>query len=176
MANTQNQNYPLPAAGELLSDDINKLIAAFNAIDVDISQMVAGLEGKATTGHNHTIADITSLQDALNGLASADHAHPLNDLTDVDTSAAALGYIIVLTANGWVAQSPVAALGEHQHTIAQVTNLTDALGAKLAKADNLAGLTDVSAARANLKMLTMTQAAYDALGAPDAETLYILEE
>lgn len=150
MANTQNQGYPLPTVGELLSNDIHKLIAAFNAIDVDISALVAGLDGKAASGHTHTIANITGLQNALDDLASNNHTHGINDLTDVDTSAAATGYIIVLTTDGWVAKSPVAALGDHGHTIAQVTNLQPALDEKLAKASNLADLDNPSIARNNL--------------------------
>lgn len=182
MANTANRNYPLPEPSVNLSDDVLKLISSFNMIDVDISNVVADLNAKAADDHGHAIADVAGLATALGELSPSEHNHTLGGLSDVDASGAGLGYLIAWTATGWVATSPAAAIGAHQHAIADTVNLQDALDAKaassdvVAKANNLSDLANAVTARTNLKMLTITQAAYDALTPPDADTLYFVEE
>lgn len=54
------------------------------------------------------------------------------------------------------------------------TTLTTALASKLAKAANLSDLADAVTARANLKIVTITTAAYAALASKDAATIYFV--
>ena len=99
---TENRNYPLPDKDNKLNEDVLRLIAALQAIDVDIADIIAALATKAAASHPHVISDITGLQDALNGKAASNHQHALNDLTDVDVSSAANNQVLKRVGSLWV--------------------------------------------------------------------------
>ena len=98
---TENRNYPLPDKDNKLNEDVLRLIAALQAIDVDIADIIAALATKAAVSHPHVISDITGLQDALNGKAASTHQHALNDLTDVDVSSAANNQVLKRVGTLW---------------------------------------------------------------------------
>lgn len=64
---TANRGYQLPHPSNLVSDDINRLIAAFNAIDADVATAILAIAGKAAATHGHVINDVAGLQSALDG-------------------------------------------------------------------------------------------------------------
>lgn len=110
--------------------------------------------GAAATSHTHVIADTTGLQAALDSkqaagsYADASHTHAISDVTNLQTSL-----------DGKAATS-------HTHAISDVTNLQTSLDAKIA--NNSGDSVVVQTIRA------MSQAAYDALGSYDANTLYFI--
>lgn len=62
---TANRSYQKPFAGNNLSDDVARLIAALDAIDVDVAAILVSIIDKAALIHVHTISDTTGLQSAL---------------------------------------------------------------------------------------------------------------
>ena len=135
MANTVNRAYPRPDTGRTIADEFPVSDQALVMIDADIAELIAALIGKADAAHGHAIEDIAGLATALDGKAGSGHAHALDDLTDVSgASGAADGYILVKTSVGWVPSSPAAALGNHEHSVAQIQGLQGALDAKITTA------------------------------------------
>lgn len=97
---TPNRSYPLPYEDNELVFDVLRLIAALNAIDVDVAAVLAALTTKANATHGHVLSDTTGLVAAL---ASKQ---------DVDERGEANGYAS-LGADGKVpaAQLPAALFG-----------------------------------------------------------------
>lgn len=133
MTNTPNRNYPLVDPTHHVADDVMVLIAAFQAIDIDVNALIGMLSGKAATVHVHTIEQVTGLTAALAGKASADFRPSLGGLTNVDTAAdtAEPGSILQKGPSGWIVGSPTTILGTHNHPIANIEGLTAALDSKL---------------------------------------------
>lgn len=51
-----------------------------------VNTLQTAINGKADTGHAHTIADITGLQDALDGKAASTHIHTIAQVTNLQTA------------------------------------------------------------------------------------------
>lgn len=176
MAVTEHREYPLPDETRDLDDEIRLLqTTTLPMIDLDMKSLFDALGGKAADDHEHSIADISGLQTALDGKLSSNHTFTLASLSDVlGVAEAPDGYVLVKVGNQMVAQSGAAALGNHNHSIGQVTNLQTALDGKSAKSANLSDLANPLTARQNLKIWTGTQAQYDAIGTKNADTLYFI--
>lgn len=107
------------------------LISAVTAIDFDIEAIIDVLAQKSSTGHGHVISDIEGLAGALDSKMPSSRTFKLDDLSDVEGAEGAQeGYILVKTPTGWLPQSALAAVGNHEHTIAQVFGLTAELAAR----------------------------------------------
>ncbi len=134
--NTPNRNYPIPDENaepdESVTDAVVKARDAILMIDADILAILTALNGKAAMAHTHSISDVEGLSLALLGKMAADKTFKLDDLTDVDgADDAQTGYVLVKTPGGlWVAQAASSALGDHNHTIAEVINLGAELTAR----------------------------------------------
>lgn len=98
---TENRNYPLPDPTNLLNEDVERLIAALEAIDADVAEVASAVAEKADAEHEHEIVDVTGLQDALDSKAASNHEHGLNDLIDVDVSEAANGQFLKRVGTKW---------------------------------------------------------------------------
>lgn len=99
---TTNRNYQLPDATNFLQDDVLRLIAALNAIDVDVAGALASLAGKSNTGHAHVIADVTGLQAALDAKQNAGTAIALSSLSDTNVGAVVDGQFLRFVGTKWV--------------------------------------------------------------------------
>lgn len=157
---TANRGYQLPHPSNFVSDDVNRLIAAFNAIDADVAAAILAIAGKAATGHGHLINDVAGLQAALDGKMSASARLAIAALSDVDVSGIAQNMFLRWNGSKWVpvafdagmiaggtvadARLPsrltasalaaaYAAVG-HGHSIAEVSGLQTALDGKAALA------------------------------------------
>ncbi|WP_051960438.1 phage upper tail fiber protein [Devosia riboflavina] len=175
MANTVHRGYPLPDVARDIDEEFFLFqLTVLPAIDLDIHNLIEAVAGKADSGHGHAIAQIEGLIAALEGKMPAETTFTLASLSDVVGMADAPdGYIPVKVGDQVVFQAAVSALGDHDHTITQVTGLSTALDEKTAKSANLSDLANVLTARANLKIVPITQAAYDAL-TKDPDTLYFI--
>jgi|GEM_PF-5042526 len=98
---TENRDYPLPDPTNLLNEDVERLIAALEAIDADVAEVASAVAEKADAEHEHEIVDVTGLQDALDSKAASNHEHGLNDLIDVDVSEAANGQVLKRVGTKW---------------------------------------------------------------------------
>ena len=83
---TTNRDYQLPNGANYLSDDVYRIIAALEGIDVDVATLFANLAGKAATTHSHAISDVTGLTAALNAKADSGHSHTTGDISDLSTA------------------------------------------------------------------------------------------
>jgi hypothetical protein len=123
----------------------------------NVTGLQTSLDGKAATSHVHSIADVTGLQTSLDGKAAASHTHPYATQADITTAI-----------NGLIDSAPgtlntlnelAAALNDDA---SYATTVTTALNSKVTNSGN------VSAIR------RLTQAQYNALATPDANTLYVI--
>lgn len=116
------------------------------------------LDGKAATGHGHTLADIsdagTAAASAIGDFAAAAHAHTLAEISDAGTAAAAATTDFATAAQGALADSAVQPADVANHVTSDTT--------------------EAGGGTAIGNIVEITQAAYDALGTPDADTLYII--
>ncbi|TJV70718.1 MAG: hypothetical protein E5X76_18145 [Mesorhizobium sp.] len=62
---TPNRGYQKPFGSNNLEDDVLRLIAALDAIDVDVAGLLVSVAQRALLVHGHVIADTTGLQAAL---------------------------------------------------------------------------------------------------------------
>lgn len=134
-SNTPNYGWPKPDTEKDIDFEFYRLRdETLDAIDLALKAVQTLAEGKAAQNHTHPISAIQGLVDALNGKMAANRTFILDDLGDVTGAAEApVNYVLVKTSEGtWVASSALAALGNHGHTISQITGLVAAL---LAKAD-----------------------------------------
>jgi len=132
---TENRNYPTPDENAVPPESGTAAFliiqSALDALDIDIDDILSALALKSAVGHHHIIADVDGLASALAGKMAVDKQFKLDDLTDVDgADAAPIGYVLVKTPDGWIAQSALAAVGDHDHTIAQVVGLATELAAR----------------------------------------------
>ena len=68
---TANRSYELPNEANDLQDDIYRIIAAFEAIDIDVANLLVALAAKAAAVHTHAAEDIAGLQTAIDALVGA---------------------------------------------------------------------------------------------------------
>jgi hypothetical protein len=156
MSDTINRGYPKPVSTNLVSEDVLKLMQAFDMIDADVEALLLALNGKSPVGHTHSISDVAGLTAALSSKSDVGHTHAFDDITGVSgTAAAPAGYVLYKTAVGWVPGAPAAVLGAHTHQISDIINLQSVLDTKL---------DDAALAEAALKPVPV-----------DADTILILD-
>lgn len=128
MPTTEHMGWPLPDEAATVKEEIVRLRdQTLPAIDGDVHAVVEGLAGKAEADHDHEIGDVSGLATALADKMPADATFSVDDLTDVvGADAAPDGYVLVKVGGQWVAQAALAAIGDHDHTMGQVTGLTAA--------------------------------------------------
>lgn len=99
---TINRNYKKPHRTNDLGVDVERLIEALDAMDLDIKNILDALALRALAAHGHAIDGISGLQDALDQKKDANATFDLNDLSDVSVANAAVNHFIRKSANGWV--------------------------------------------------------------------------
>lgn len=143
MAQTTYFGLEKPDIARNVDEEFYLLQDTLDALDGILKNFQDAIAGKASSTHGHSMDAISGLAAALAAKMPSNQTFELDDLTDVDgAEAAPAGYVLVKTASGWQPSSAVATLGEHGHTIAQITGLVAAL---LAKADAQATATALSA-------------------------------
>lgn len=159
MTNTEHRSYPLPAETDSIRQEFMKLmLQVLPMIDADVADMFAGLANKAAVDHPHEITDVEGLATALAGKMAADKTFRMSDLVDVEGLAEALdGYVPIKVGGKVLFMAAAAALGEHSHSINQVSGLSSALSRALEKDNNLEDLLDKDAARANIGAASMAE-------------------
>lgn len=160
MAVTENFGWPLPDETATVREEMERLRdQTLPAIDADVHALQVEVSGKADDDHSHAIGDVTGLTTALAEKMPASTTFAVGDLTDVvGADAAPDGYVLAKVGDEWVAQSALAVVGEHDHTIGQVTGLSNALGEKKDKSSEWYG----------------TQAAYDLITTKDPNVTYFI--
>ncbi|KIQ02238.1 hypothetical protein RU07_12390 [Agrobacterium tumefaciens] len=135
MSNTPNLNIPMPDPSADVDDEFYRLQQAWMLVDEALFQLIAAVAGKSNTGHTHAIDQINGLVSALQNKMDANKAFKIGDLADVVGSAdAALNYVLAKNNDGKFSfASALSVLGNHDHSIAQVVGLADALNARLLK-------------------------------------------
>ena len=142
MSTTTHFNLPKPDETADVDEEFIRLQGTLDLLDAILKSLQDLVNGKAATSHTHSIAQITDLATQLAAKMPASQTFKLDDLTDVSgADDAANTYLLVKSALGWVPSSPVAALGAHGHTIAQITGLVDALAAKADATATVSALT-----------------------------------
>lgn len=127
---TEHYEIPKPNPANDVADDVTVLQQAFDLIDALLFALAAVVAGKAATGHGHDMAAIAGLTEALASKMAADETFALEDLTDVDGAPEALNNYILTKLDGlYVFRSALSVLGDHGHTIDEVTGLEGALDA-----------------------------------------------
>ena len=160
MAETEYFGWAVPDPARTVKEEFwNFALVTLPAIDLDMQSLLVAIGGKSNVGHGHAIADVSGLQAALDAKMPASFTFTLAGLPDVTGVAEAPdGYVLVKVGAQMVAQAAASALGAHNHSIGQVTNLQAALDAKLPAALIWKG----------------SQAAYDAIGTKDPYVLYFI--
>ena len=133
MAQTSNYGLGKPDANTTVAEEIERLIATWDQVDLILKTLADAIATKAAANHNQAIGTITGLTEALAGKMAASKTFAVADLTDVSGSVeAALGYVLAKTALGFSFQSAASLLGNHQHGVADIIGLTAAIDAKIA--------------------------------------------
>ncbi|AKR58020.1 Phage tail fiber protein [Devosia sp. H5989] len=129
MATTANRNYPLPEAGSSVKDEIERLQqATLPMLDGDVQALFDAVNGLSEIGHKHPISDVEGLSAALAAKMPASKTFSIGELSGVvGADDAPDGYVLVKVGEEWVAQAALSALGSHDHVIADVSGLGDAL-------------------------------------------------
>lgn len=131
MSNTTHFNLAKPIDTADVDEEFVRLQGTLDLLDLILKNLQDLINGKAPASHAHSIAEITDLAAQLAAKMPATQTFKLDDLTDVSgADGAANGYVLVRSALGWLPSSPLAALGTHGHTIAQITGLAEELAAK----------------------------------------------
>lgn len=138
---TPNRNYLIPDEAAEPPESgryaFTALVSAVTAIDFDIQAILEALAQKSSKGHGHQISDVEGLAGALDSKMSSSRVFKLDDLSDVEGAEGAQeGYILVKTLTGWLPQSALAAVGNHEHTIEQVFGLSTELAARASLGSN----------------------------------------
>lgn len=146
---TEHFDLPIPEEGldplENINEALLKVRAALIAVDGILHTQAGAVAGKAALEHAHAIADITGLTGALAAKMAADATFSLDGLTDTaGVAEAPEGYLLGFISGYWSPMSPAAALGEHGHTIAEITGLAAALASFQAREDRVGVLEDYS--------------------------------
>lgn len=134
---TTHRGYQKPRPGQKLKDDVLRLIAALDAIDVDVADLLLALAGKSDVDHGHGIAAITGLAAALGSKLDVGYHDALANLTDVDVAGVANGMALLRQASKWI---PVAL------QINNIAGLETALNGKATPADVTAAINALVAA------------------------------
>lgn len=143
MAQTAHFGLEKPDIERNVDEEFYLLQDTLDALDGILKNFQDAIAGKASSTHGHSMDAISGLAAALAAKMPGNQTFRLDDLTDVDgADIAPAGYVLVKTASGWLPSSAVATLGEHGHTIGQITGLT---GVLLAKADAQATATALAA-------------------------------
>lgn len=133
MAQTSNYGLGKPDPTTTVAEEIERLIATWDQLDMILKTLADAIATKAAANHNQAIGTITGLTEALAGKMAASKTFAVADLTDVSGSVeAALGYVLAKTAMGFSFQSAASLLGNHQHGVADIVGLTAAIDAKIA--------------------------------------------
>lgn len=83
---TVNRGYELPNPANFLSDDVLRLMAMIEGVDVEVATLLATLANKSWVGHGHLISEITNLQAALDAKAGIAHTHTVSQISDLQTA------------------------------------------------------------------------------------------
>ncbi|POO54294.1 hypothetical protein CPJ18_01965 [Agrobacterium rosae] len=139
MSNTPNLNIPMPDPSADVDDEFYRLQQAWMLVDAALYQLIVAVAGKSNAGHTHAIDQINGLVSALQNKMDASKTFKIGDLTDVVGAAdAQLNYVLSKNIDGkFTFASALSLLGNHEHTIAQVQGLTDALNARLSKSGGI---------------------------------------
>ena len=150
----EGETWPLALTGFPEAPNDGKLYARASTAWNDLTDDFAG---KAAAVHSHSQADVTNLVTDLAGKAPAVHTHLQSDVSGLTAALAG--------------KAPTS----HTHVQGDVTGLSAALAAKepliAAGTATLFWRGDKSWGRS---FVEMTQAAYDALGSKDPNTLYVV--
>lgn len=125
---TDNYGFVLPTRGkepkQTVDEAIDLLIAAWVMLDGILFGVDQLAGSKANAGHTHSLAQVTGLIDALAGKMPASTTFRLADLIDVTgADEAPAGYLLVKAAGIWQVMSAAAAIGNHQHGVADIVGL-----------------------------------------------------
>ena len=126
-------------------------------IDGRIQTLNTSIGGKADSGHLHDDRYYTEaeIDTALSGKSNTGHSHAMTDVTGLDSALAGK------------------ANASHTHTKSQITDLANAT----TSAAGLMSAADKTKLDGCRKMVVLsTQAAYEALDPPDADTVYLILE
>lgn len=149
MDRTPNLNLPIPNENAdpptKISQQFPDIAIALTMLDTIIHTLQGVVAGKADANHNQAMSTITGLVEALAAKMPANVTFSLDSLTDVEGAAeAAVNYVLVKNAEGnWVPSSALAAIGEHEHSVAQIVGLAEALADK-ATQDSIYTKTEVN--------------------------------
>jgi len=124
MTATENYGLTKPDPLKNVDEEFVQLQLTLDQLDAIIHAISMTASGKANAAHGHAMGDITDLINALAEKMPASTTFSLDSLTDVDGAAgAAVNYVLVKTATGWVPSSAIAALGLHQHASSDISGL-----------------------------------------------------
>lgn len=156
---TAGRDWLLPDPTNKIKDDVVRLIAALEAADGDVTDILIALGQKAALEHTHSQAQITGLVDALAAKRNTADPYALDDLSDVDAGGAASGMALVRQGTVW---TPVAlGVGNIENLGATLTGLGNEI-------DSLE--TAVNAALAALDTAKAPKASPTFTGTPAAPT------
>lgn len=132
MATTAHYGLVKPDSSKDVDEEFFQLQDTLDTLDGLLHDHEMAIGARAPLAHDHAMEDILGLIAALNGKMNASMTFKLDSLTDVDgADAAPVGYILVKTPTGWQPFSAATALGNHNHSTAQVNGLDAALLSKL---------------------------------------------
>ncbi|ENN93195.1 Bgr_08870 family protein [Bartonella bovis] len=125
MAKTHKLAMELPQEGRFISAEFPILRENLTIIDQAVSDLDEKLDNKAPSQHTHVISEVSELEEALNGKMAADQTFALVDLTDVKgANDATENHVLYKSGKDRFAFDSVKSLlGEHQHTIEDITGL-----------------------------------------------------
>ncbi|AQX19647.1 Bgr_08870 family protein [Bartonella sp. WD16.2] len=127
MAKTEKLGMELPQEGRFISAEFPLLRKNLTIIDQAVSDLDEKVDEKAPSQHTHVMSEISGLEDALSGKMEADKTFALVDLTDVESANdAAENHVLYKSGKDHFAFSSAQSLvGEHQHTIEDITGLEE---------------------------------------------------
>ncbi|GEM_PF-2402618 len=129
MAVTEHLGLELPDEAKNIDEEFYNLqLLVLPKIDQAIHLLSEALALKAQADHDHGIDDIEELRTVLDGKMSSGVRFALAGLSDVEgVVEAPNGYILVKVGEKMIAQAALSALGDHEHPIAKVLGLEEAL-------------------------------------------------
>lgn len=135
MTTTSHYRIPIPDDAATVEEEFRRLQQAWELVDTILKTLSDLVAGKAASVHGHPIDQINGLVSALQNKMDASKTFKIGDLTDVVGSAdAALNYVLAKNSDGKFSfASALSLLGNHDHTIAQVVGLVNALNALMPK-------------------------------------------
>src|SRR5688500_12548392 len=100
--NRTSRGWLLPDPANKIKDDVVRLIAALEAADGDVTQIILELGGKAALEHDHEMGQVIGLIDALGEKRNLADPYALDDLADVNTTGATSGQVLIRQAETWI--------------------------------------------------------------------------